>query len=61
MKVPGLASSMKKLFHDEGEFTIRVTSLGASKFLLEDLMEGELSNFIEERREWWSQWTRLEQ
>lgn len=39
---------MKKVFHDECIFTIRITHLGPSLCLLDDLIEGEVSCFIEE-------------
>src|SRR3954470_16792978 len=47
---------MKKLFIEEGIFTIRVMPLGPNLFLLEDLIFGEVELFIEERRQWWEQW-----
>lgn len=56
VKVTGTSYGLKKIFHDEGVFTIRVTPLGANMCLLEDFMEGDLNSFIEKRREWWSQW-----
>lgn len=46
-----LASSLKKLFLQEGIFIIRVTILGPNLCLLEDLVHGEVEIFIEERRE----------
>lgn len=52
MKDPESAFSIK-VFHEEGIFSIRVTPLGASTCLLEDLIDGEVAAFIEERREWW--------
>lgn len=56
IKDPGNLCNMKKVFHEEGIFSIRVTSLGVNLFLLEDLLEGETTTFVEEHREWWSSW-----
>lgn len=47
----GSAYGMKKIFHEEGIFSVRVTPLGASTCLLEDLIDGEVASFIEDRRE----------
>lgn len=46
-------SDLKKIFMEEGMFTIRVTALGPNLCLLEDLVLGEVETFIEERRNWW--------
>lgn len=48
----GSAYSMKKLFHDEGIITIRVTIVGANSYLLEDLIEGDEESFLDERKYW---------
>ncbi|XP_058777078.1 uncharacterized protein LOC131651429 [Vicia villosa] len=51
-----MALEMKKIFLEEGIFTIRVTMLGPNLCVLEDLVFGEVEIFIEERRKWWEQW-----
>lgn len=49
-------SKIKKIFIQEGIFTIRVTMLGPNLCLLEDLIIGEVKIFIVEGRKWWEQW-----
>lgn len=56
IKKPGVDIDLKKIFMEEGFFSIRVTSLGPNLFIMEDLVEGEVEVFIEEKREWWEQW-----
>ncbi|XP_058750760.1 uncharacterized protein LOC131623755 [Vicia villosa] len=56
LREPGNMIDLKKLFLEEGIFSIRVTSLGPNLCLLEDLIGGEVDMFIEERRLWWEQW-----
>lgn len=56
VKEPGMALTMKGVFLEEGIFTIRLAALGPNKCLLEDLIEGETTNFIEERGDWWKVW-----
>ncbi|XP_058732678.1 uncharacterized protein LOC131604238 [Vicia villosa] len=53
VKESGSVLNLKKTFHEEGLFTIRVTVLGPNLCLLEDLVMGDVEVFIEERREWW--------
>lgn len=50
---PGAAYTVKKMFHDEGIFSIRVITFGENTFLLEDLIKGVAESFIKEIREWW--------
>lgn len=42
----GCAYGMKTVFHEEGIFFVRVTPLGASTCLLEDLIDGETASFL---------------
>lgn len=41
---------LKKIFLEEGIFSIRVTMLEPNLFLLKDLVDGEVEVLIEERR-----------
>lgn len=50
------SSTLKNIFLDEGLFTIKVTSLGPNISILEDLVLGEVDNFVEERKCWWEKW-----
>ncbi|XP_058783228.1 uncharacterized protein LOC131657894 [Vicia villosa] len=56
IKESGKMEDIKKLFLEEGIFSIRVTVLGPNLYLLEDLIEGEVELFVEERKSWWVQW-----
>ncbi|XP_058759365.1 uncharacterized protein LOC131632637 [Vicia villosa] len=56
IKEPEKMVDFKRLFHEEGIFNIRVTSLGPNICLLEDLVGGDVETFTEERKSWWSQW-----
>lgn len=56
IKNPGVIINFKKIFMEEGLFSIRVTSLGPNLCLLEDLVGGEIESFLEERKGWWEQW-----
>lgn len=47
---PGLEIDLKKIFMEDGVFSIRVTMLGLNLCLLEELVGGEVESFIEERR-----------
>ncbi|CAI8587405.1 unnamed protein product [Vicia faba] len=59
MKISGMAFNMKQIFHDEGIFTIRGIPLGENLCMLEDLVEGDVANFIKERKKWWEQWFKM--
>ncbi|XP_058734175.1 uncharacterized protein LOC131605900 [Vicia villosa] len=56
IREPEKMNDIKKIFHEEGIFNIRVTSLGPNFCLMEDLVGGDVETFIEERKSWWSQW-----
>lgn len=56
LKDLGMALILKKIFLDEGIFSIRVTSLGPNLCILKDLVTREVESFVEERRSWWEKW-----
>ncbi|XP_058759070.1 uncharacterized protein LOC131632317 [Vicia villosa] len=56
VKNPEVAGDFKRKFLEEGLFSIRIMSLGPKLCLLEDLVCGETELFVEEKKEWWSQW-----
>ncbi|XP_058783790.1 uncharacterized protein LOC131658522 [Vicia villosa] len=56
IKEPGVDVDIKRLFLEEDIFSIRVTYLGPNLCLLEDLIEGEIEEFIKVRKEWWQLW-----
>lgn len=51
-----MVASLKKIFLDEGFFSIRVTSLGPKLCILKDLVLGELEAFVKEKRSLWERW-----
>lgn len=51
-----MESYLKQNFHDEGIFTIIVTSLGPNRCVLEDLVNSEVKSFIKDMRSWSEQW-----
>lgn len=52
----GSAFILKNVYHNEGLFTIRVTPMGDNLCLLEDLIEGEVTTFLRECKDWWGVW-----
>ncbi|XP_058732712.1 uncharacterized protein LOC131604256 [Vicia villosa] len=56
IKEAGKMADLKSLFLEEGIFTIRITRLGPNLCILEDLVEGEVELFMEEKKSWWEQW-----
>lgn len=56
IKEPKLVVKLKHFFHEEGLLAIRLTILGLNMCILEDLVSGEVENFILDRKPWWEQW-----
>lgn len=56
LNVSGMVMALKRIFLDEGIFTIRVTFMGPNLCILEELVKGEVEIFVEERRSWWERW-----
>lgn len=56
VKEAGVAFEIKRIFHEEGIFSIRVTTIGENMCLLEYLIDGEVEKNLEERKEWWKVW-----
>lgn len=47
------AMNLKNFFHEEGLFGIRLTFLGPNLCILEDLVSGEVEDFIADMKQWW--------
>ncbi|XP_058747128.1 uncharacterized protein LOC131620126 [Vicia villosa] len=53
---PGSSYNIQTYFEMEGMFSIKVTPLGASLCLLEEVEEGFIQDLIGEGNTWWRQW-----